>query len=146
MRNFAAGSPAESGERKALVMKKLIVSASVVAGVLVSTATVPTPVLAQAGNFTLVVYGNDPCPREAICIRKKESDRYRLPEPLNPQGTPQQRTSWAQKSKVLTTVGDTGTGSCSAVGPGGHTGCLIQSIKQAKSQTRQQAEDNQPPE
>jgi hypothetical protein len=32
------------------------------------------------------------------------------------------------------------------VGPGGHTGCLVQSINQARSQTRQQAEDNQPPE
>jgi len=129
-----------------MVMKKLILNAAGVIGVLVSAAAVPTPVVAQAGNFTLVIYGNDPCPREAICIRKKESDRYRLPPALNPQGTLQQRQSWAQKSKVLTTVGDTGVGSCSAVGPGGQTGCLIQSIKQAKSQTRQQAEDNQPPE
>jgi hypothetical protein len=129
-----------------MVMRKLIASAAAMIGVLVSTASVPTPALAQAGNFTLVVYGNDPCPREAICIRKSESDRYRIPQSQNPQGTPQQRTSWAQKSKVLTTVGDTGVGSCSAVGPGGHTGCLVQSIKQAKTQSRQQAEDNQPPQ
>ena len=45
-------------------MKKLIVNAAGVIGVLVSAAAVPTPVLAQAGNFTLVIYGNDPCPRE----------------------------------------------------------------------------------
>ena len=127
-------------------MRKLIASAAAIAGVLVSAASVPTPALAQAGNFTLVVYGNDPCPREAICIRKGESERYRIPKALNPQGTPQERTSWAQKSKVLTTVGATGVGSCSAVGPGGREGCLVQSIKQAKSQTRQTAEDNQPPQ
>ena len=126
-------------------MKKLISSAAGVA-LLVSMAAVPAPAVAQAGQYTIVVYGNDPCPQEAICIRKGESERYRIPPALNQQGTTQQRTSWAQKSKVLTTVGDTGTGSCSAVGPGGHTGCLVQSIKQAKSQTRQQAEDNQPPE
>jgi len=126
-------------------MKKLISSAGI-AGLLVSMAAVPTPAAAQAGQYTIVVYGSDPCPQEAICIRKGESERYRLPPTQNPQGTPQQRTSWAQKSKVLTTVGDTGTGSCSAVGPGGHTGCLVQSIKQAKTQTRQQAEDNQPPQ
>lgn len=127
-------------------MKKLISSAAGVAVLLVGMAAVPAPAIAQAGQYELVIYGNDPCPREAICIRKSESERYRLPPALNPQGTLQQRQSWSQKSKVLTTVGDTGTGSCSAVGPGGHTGCLIQSIKQAKTQTRQQAEDNQPPE
>ena len=127
-------------------MKKLISSAAGVAVLLVGMAAVPAPAIAQAGQYELVIYGNDPCPREAICIRKSESERYRLPPALNPQGTLQQRQSWSQKSKVLTTVGDTGTGSCSAVGPGGHTGCRIQSIKQAKPQTRQQAEDNQPPE
>ena len=127
-------------------MKKLISSAASVAVLLVGMAAVPAPAIAQAGQYELVIYGNDPCPREAICIRKSESERYRLPPALNPQGTLQQRQSWSQKSKVLTTVGDTGTGSCSAVGPGGHTGCLIQSIKQAKTQTRQQAEDNQPPQ
>ena len=127
-------------------MKKLISSAAGVAVLLVGMAAVPAPAIAQAGQYELVIYGNDPCPREAICIRKSESERYRLPPALNPQGTLQQRQSWSQKSKVLTTVGDTGTGSCSAVGPGGHTGCLIQSIKQAKTQTRQQAEDNPPPQ
>jgi hypothetical protein len=127
-------------------MKKLISSIASTAVLLVGMAAVPAPAIAQAGQYELVIYGNDPCPREAICIRKSESERYRLPPALNPQGTLQQRQSWSQKSKVLTTVGDTGTGSCSAVGPGGHTGCLIQSIKQAKTQTRQQAEDNQPPQ
>ena len=125
-------------------MKKLMLSAAGAASVL--TSTIPTVALAQAGERKILIFGTDPCPRDAICIRAPESQRYRIPDKLNPQGTPQQRESWAQKSKVLTTVGDTGAQSCSAVGPGGHTGCLIQSIKQAKSQTRQQAEDNQPPE
>jgi hypothetical protein len=122
--------------------KTLVAAASVASGLAVPA----TPAVAQAGQTTVIIYGNDPCPREAICIRAPESQRYRIPENLRPSGTPQQRESWAKKSKVITTVGDTGTGSCSAVGPGGHTGCLIQSINQAKSQTRQQAEDNQPPE
>jgi hypothetical protein len=124
-------------------LTKTIVAAATVASGLAVPAT---PAVAQAGQTTVIIYGNDPCPREAICIRAPESQRYRIPENLRPSGTPQQRESWAKKSKVITTVGDTGTGSCSAVGPGGHTGCLIQSINQAKSQTRQQAEDNQPPE
>jgi hypothetical protein len=135
-----------------MVMKKLMMSAAGAASVLVSMAAVPTPVFAQAQTSgEIIVYGTDPCPRSTddaimICKRYPESMRYRIPDPLRESGTPQQRNSWANKSKVLTTVGDTGAQSCSAVGPGGHTGCLIQSIKEAKSQTRQQAEDNQPPQ
>jgi hypothetical protein len=127
-------------------MTRLMISLAVAAAIAGDFTVMPTAAMAQAGQGTLDIFGNDPCPREAICIRHKESDRYRLPQALNPQGTLQQRQSWARKSRVLTTVGDTGVGSCSAVGPGGQTGCLIQSINQAKSQTRQQAEDNQPPE
>ena len=59
-------------------MMKLILGAAGIVGVAVSLAAVPAPALAQAGQFTLVVYGNDPCPREAICIRKKESDSSRM--------------------------------------------------------------------
>ena len=127
-------------------MKKLMLSAAAAATVLTSMVVFPTVALAQAGDRKVLIFGTDPCPRDAICIRAPESQRYRIPEALNPQGTPQERNSWANKSKVLTTVGDTGAQSCSAVGPGGHTGCLIQSINQAKSQARQSAEDNQPPQ
>src|SRR5438270_14015147 len=81
-----------------------------------------TPAAAQAGQGTIVIYGNDPCPTNSICIRKGESDRYRLPKDQQLQGTRQQRESWANKSQALPTVGTTGTGSCSAVGPGGFTG------------------------
>ena len=127
-------------------MNRLTATLALTAALAGGSATFPTAAVAQAGQGTVIIYGNDPCPRESICIRAPESQRYRIPDQLRQSGTPQQRESWSQKSKVLTTVGDTGINSCSAVGPGGHTGCLIQSIKQAKSQTRQQAEDNQPPQ
>jgi hypothetical protein len=137
---------AENLVERTLTMKRLLITLAVSAALAADFTAFSAPAQAQAGQFTVVVYGNDPCPQEAICIRKGESERYRIPPALNPQGTLQQRQSWSQKSKVLTTVGETGTGSCSAVGPGGHTGCLIKSIKQAKSQTRQNAEDQRPPE
>jgi len=128
-------------------MNKLMITLAVTAALAAGDLTVfSAPAAAQAGKYTITVYGNDPCPAEAICIRKGESERYRLPKDQQLKGTRQENTSWAQKSKVLTTVGDTGTGSCSAVGPGGHTGCLVQQINQANQQVRQQAEDNQPPE
>jgi hypothetical protein len=109
-------------------------------------ALMPAPAAAQAGQTTIVIFGNDPCPREAICIRKSEKDRYRLPKDQQLQGTRQQRESWARKSQALTTVGNTGTMSCSPVGPGGHTGCLIQEINNAKKDARDQSESDQAPE
>jgi hypothetical protein len=134
-----------------MVMNKLMISAA--GGLLAGMAAVPMPAAAQAPaqQGEVIVYGTDPCPRAAddsimICKRYPEGMRYRIPEPLRESGTLQQRQSWSQKSHVLTTVGDTGTMSCSAVGPGGHTGCLVQQINEARKQTRQQAEDNQPPQ
>jgi hypothetical protein len=110
-----------------------------------ASLSVPAPALAQAGQTTLVIYGNDPCPREYICIRKSESERYRLAPSQNPQGTRQQRQSWAKKSQQLMTVGNTGTMQCSPVGPGGYTGCLTQEINQAKQDAREQQQQNTPP-
>jgi hypothetical protein len=123
-------------------LKITLVAMAVMAG---GMAAVPTPAAAQAGKFTVTIYGNDPCPREAICIVKPEGERYRLPQSQNPQGTRQQRQSWAKKSQQLMSVGNTGTMQCSPVGPGGYTGCLTQEINQAKQDAREQQEQNTPP-
>ena len=127
-------------------MKRLMLSAAGAASVLVSMTAFPTAAIAQAGNRSITIYGNDPCPRDAICIRAPESQRYRIPDSQNPQGTPQERNSWANKSKPLMSVGATGVGSCSAVGPGGQSGCLIQQINRAKQESQQQAQKDQAPQ
>ncbi|WP_308514653.1 hypothetical protein [Sphingomonas flavescens] len=128
------------------MMKRLMLGAASAATVLVGMTAFPTVATAQAGNRSITIYGNDPCPRDAICIRAPESQRYRLPQSQNPQGTPQERNSWANKSKSLMTVGATGVGSCSAVGPGGQTGCLIQEINRAKKDSREQYQADQAPQ
>src|SRR5947209_16564281 len=120
----------------------ILAGAAVSAGI----AAVPTAAVAQAGQATVTIFGNDPCPREAICIRAPESQRYRLPKNQQLQGTRQQRQSWANKSQQLMTVGNTGTGSCSAVGPGGREGCLTQQIQQEKQAARDAQQDNTPPQ
>jgi hypothetical protein len=127
-------------------MTRLIISIAASAVLVSGAALLPMPASAQAGEATLVIYGNDPCPRDYICVRKRESDRYRLPKDQQLQGTRQQRQSWANKSKELMTAGNTGTGSCSAVGPGGHTGCLIQEINRAKEEAKEAQENSQPPQ
>jgi len=127
-------------------MKKLMLGAASAATVLVGIAAFPTAAIAQAGNRSITIYGNDPCPRDAICIRAPESQRYRIPDSQNPQGTPQERNSWANKSKPLMSVGATGVGSCSAVGPGGQSGCLIQQINRAKQESQQRSQADQAPQ
>jgi hypothetical protein len=117
-------------------------------------ASVMLPASAEAQSASpseIVVYGNDPCPRSTddqvvICSRRPETERYRLPENYRPSGTRQEKQAWANKARSLQNVGATGANSCSAVGPGGFTGCLIQDIKQARRETRERADQSAVPE
>jgi hypothetical protein len=131
-------------------MTRLMITLAAGAAVAVGLAAIPAAADAQSGNIEVAVFGTDPCPRSTesqivVCHHYPESQRYRLNPSQNPQGTRQQRTSWARKSQVLKTVGATGTGSCSPVGPGGFTGCLTQEIKQARRESAEQAQQDQAP-
>lgn len=130
-------------------MRKFTITITAAAALAGGLTVLPAPAAAQQRVAEIIVYGNDPCPRSTddevvVCARRPEAERYRIPENLRPSGPPQAGQSWANKAKVLETVGDTGTFSCSPVGPGGYTGCLTQVIKQARDQRRQQAEDYAP--
>ncbi len=132
-------------------MTKLIFSLAAL-GSVAGLAAVPTPTFAQAqSQAEIVVFGTEPCPRSTdssivICRRLPESLRYRMPEAYRPTGTFQERQSWANKAREVANVGATGTNNCSPVGPGGHTGCLVQEIRQARQAQQQTAEDGTPPE
>ena len=97
----------------------------------------------------VIVYGNDPCPRSAgevvVCARKPESERYRIPEAYRSVGSRQSRESWASRAKSFEYVGSTGIMSCSAVGPGGSTGCLKNMIDRAKAEAREAKGQAVPP-
>ena len=132
-------------------MSRPIIILAATAMALTDFAAVPTVALAQSTQSEVVVFGNDPCPRAAdssivICKHRPESERYRLPKSQQLQGSRQDRQSWGERSKELTNIGNTGTFSCSAVGPGGYTGCLTQQIKQAKKEAREAQENGTAPE
>jgi hypothetical protein len=132
-------------------MSRPIIILAATATALADFAGVPTVALAQSTQSEVVVFGTDPCPRAAdssivICKRRPESERYRLPNTQRLQGSRQERQSWGEKSKQLTNIGSTGTFSCSAVGPGGYTGCLTQQIKQAKQEAREAKDNSTAPE
>ena len=133
-------------------MTRLIIALAATAVVAVDFAMLPAPAAAQQNSVAeIIVYGTDPCPRSTddqvvVCARRPESERYRIPEKYRPGGTRQQTDSWANKAKVIETVGATGINSCSPVGPGGYTGCLTRVIREAREQRKQQAEDTIPPQ
>ncbi len=134
-------------------MIRLMITLAAGTAIAAGLASIPTVAQAQSGGgqVEVSVFGTDPCPRSTesqivVCKHYPESERYRLSPSQNPQGTRQQRQSWSRQSQALKTVGATGTGSCSAVGPGGFTGCLTQEIKQARRETSEQAAQDQPPE
>ena len=78
-----------------------------------------------------------------VCGSRKRDERFRLSDTskdlFNPFGDTKsvmnERVGWAAE-------GDTGTQSCSAVGPGGWTGCMVKTWKQSRDQT--QWKDNIP--
>ena len=112
----------------------LLPAAALLAGGLAGTA------FAQQNDKALVIYGNDKCPEGTICIRAKESDRYRIPQslrsgPLAPQDQP-----CAQRAASIANVGASGTGSCTNSGAGGWTGCWNQQMKAARAEKKQNAQ------
>ncbi len=89
---------------------------------------------------TVIVYGSDPCPVSTgdeitVCARKSEAERYRIPAPLRE--TPSARSeAWNERVLAFETVGQTGTKSCSPVGPGGSLGCTQKLIDAAYAEKR----------
>lgn len=92
---------------------------------------VPTGGTTEAKISTLLVFGDDPCPRSTedevvVCARQPESERYRIPKQLRGKRYNAARDgSWAGTAKVLEYVSTRGLpGSCSFVGTAGQTGCF----------------------
>ncbi len=132
-------------------MSKLPLSFGAAALGLAALVAPTAPALAQNSKVSeIIVYGTDPCPRSTddeivVCARKDERERYRIPERLRRGGSLQSRQSWAARARSFETVGATGTNSCSAVGPGGFTGCLGQLTKQAFEERREQVGSDSTP-
>ena len=127
-------------------MLKIAVSITAAAGFITGAVGIASPADAQSTRRgQIIVYGNDPCPRQAddevvVCVRRPAEERYRIPEPYRPAGDRQQSQSWANQQQDLRTVGATGTGTCSEVGPGGHTGCLLKQIQRNEAEYEEASE------
>jgi hypothetical protein len=118
-------------------MKLAVAAAFVAAALAAPAAAAPKP--GEEKINQLVVYGNDPCPKGSddeivVCARKPERERYRIPERLRDDPNDRANQSWTNQASALEYVGRGGTGSCSASGPGGWTGCFNQMVREARAE------------
>jgi len=132
-------------------MLKFAMSITAAATLAAGMATISAPANAQANRRgQIIVYGSDPCPRQAddevvVCVRRPATERYRIPEAYRPSGDRQETQGWTGQQQALRTVGATGAGSCSEVGPGGHTGCLLKQIQNNKAEREEAEAGDTPP-
>jgi hypothetical protein len=71
-----------------------------------------------------------------VCGKRKRDERYRMPGrdgPFDPDGD---MKSVAREHMAWGEGGETGTGSCGPVGPGGWTGCLVREWDRQNAQTQ----------
>ncbi len=94
----------------------------------------------------LTIFGTDRCPDNTICVRAPESERFRIPKALRaPTKTPDS-VSWSARSRATLNEGKSGTGSCSASGAGGWTGCWAEEMRKIRAQAKAQAQAEAVPE
>lgn len=110
---------------------KAIALAIAAASITMPAFAAPAAKSGEARLSTLLVFGNDPCPRSSpdeivVCARQPESERYRIPKQFRGRQYNAARDgSWAGTAKVLEYVSTRGLpGSCSFNGTAGQTGCF----------------------
>ncbi|WP_369800709.1 hypothetical protein [Novosphingobium sp. AAP83] len=125
-------------------MKRLIPAALFAAGAFALPAHGQNSALTDpAGERVnqIIVYGDDPCPASpdgtiTVCARKDEQERFRIPEPFRDNPNAPVNQAWSQRVRAYETVGAFGVNSCSAVGPGGATGCVLNLVNRAYAEKK----------
>ena len=102
------------------------------------------PLRALAQDRILTIFGEDKCPENTICVRAKESERFRIPKDLRQDAIiAPNRQAWAAKAQATLDAGSkSGTGSCTAIGPGAYTGCFVEQARAGKAERAQTAKQN----
>lgn len=102
-----------------------------------------------ARESTIVIYGDDPCPRVegevVVCARRPEEERYRIPRPIRERQPTE--TAWASRVEALEEESrQMRPNSCSVVGSFGQSGCSQAAIRQwyAERRARRAAEESVP--
>ena len=102
---------------------------------------------ADGRTVSVIVYGDDPCPRGAgdeivVCGHRPENERYRIPKELRKKEAEPSEVSWASRVAGLEDAQrSTRPDSCSPVGSWGQTGCFAQMIQQWRAARQQMRSD-----
>lgn len=101
-------------------------------------------------TLSLVVYGDDPCPKNegdeiVVCARRPESERYRIPKPLREKPVAVGGPGWASQVAQMEQAGRAIIpGSCSTIGSYGFTGCTAAMLRQWFAERRMEASKGVP--
>ena len=140
----------------------LLVSSPVAAQTVTSGAAIPAKPGAPAAkpasapgevsrsapiNGVLTLFGNERCPTNAqgeeivICVRRSAQEQYRVPKELREFVVTPENASWATKAQATLDAGSgvNTIGSCSAVGPGGASGCFGQRVRESRLENKTRA-------
>lgn len=81
-------------------------------------------------NGVTYIYGAEAkCPTDqsgneiTVCVRRPASEQFRIPKDLREGSIKPEYEAFAVKQQSLDKVDTSGIGSCSAIGPGGQSGC-----------------------
>lgn len=93
-------------------------------------------------ELRVAVFGNDPCPKGqgdeiVVCARLPESERFRIPKTLRDAKAAAKpaEQAWGARALAIDQAGnETLPSGCSAVGPGGTTGCFDQFLRDSRGQ------------
>lgn len=128
-------------------MRNLALSAAAAASFVAGSTELAAQTGAERPRYRqVVVYGNDPCPRDSeneivICARRPETERFRVPENLRTAPPGPDSQAWQNRARELDEVQEAGIGSCTTVGPGGQTGCLQERIEAYRAERGADAGD-----
>ncbi|MFW2831568.1 hypothetical protein [Sphingomonas sp. ID0503] len=123
-------------------MRRLLAVALLIAPMPAPAEEAP-PAEPAARMSTLIVFGNDPCPKSSddeivVCARLPESDRYRIPGRFRHKEKDAVSDGWVNRAATLDMVSRAGLpDSCSPVGSGGQTGCYRQFRQKWAAEQRQ---------
>jgi hypothetical protein len=121
---------------------RLLLAAAALSTAFVAT---PLPIAAQTSSSerVLTIFGEDKCPRDTICVRAPESERYRIPKEFRDRTPKPSDQPWSNRVQSMEYSGASGTGSCTPVGAGGWTGCYAKMLRQAQQERKaeQQGQD-----
>lgn len=98
---------------------------------------------------SVIIFGDEACPPAAdpdeivVCSRRPEEEKYRLPPGARDEAVKNRRNrSWAARASELNTLGKT-VNTCTAVGPGGASGCPQEELRRAAEEKRAAAAERE---